>query len=226
ERWEEKAFQDLPATPAVTPGEQVRAALAEFPDAHFHSYRLPQYAGDAALVHLTLTPSGRMRDVFVSPQGVVLGSLDSSRRIVEVARRIHGQLLLGTRGGWVVELVACWAIVMLITGACLWWPRGRGAAGVIWPRRRMLLRDLHAVTGFWVSAFAMVLLLTGLPWTDVWGRSFQAVREQAGWVLGAPQWNIGDAPAPAPAAHSGHDHGAMDTQHGDGAHAQFTHFDA
>src|SRR5690606_34687973 len=104
ERWEEKAFQDLPVTPAVAPSEQVNAALAAFPGAHFHSYRLPQYATDAALVHLTLMPSGSMRDVFVSPQGEVLGSLDSSRRIVEVARRIHGQLLLGTRGGWVVEL--------------------------------------------------------------------------------------------------------------------------
>lgn len=222
ERVEERAYLNLPTADAVAPTEQLRAALQAFPGAHFHSYRLPERPGDAALVHLTLD-SGRMRDVFVSPQGEVLGSMDSQWRIVEIARRLHGQLLLGSGGSRVVELVACWAIVMLITGTYLWWPRGRGAAGVIWPRRKMLLRDLHAVTGFWVSAFAMVLLLTGLPWTDVWGRAFQMVREQAGWVRGAPQWNIGESAAAMPATHS-HDHGAMDAQHG--AHAEFTHFDA
>ncbi len=150
-----------------------------------------------------------MRDVFVSPQGAVLGSFDTSTRIVEIARSIHGQLLLGKRGSWLVELAACWAIVMVVTGLYLWWPRGRGAAGVIWPRRRSLLRDLHAVTGFWVAGFALVLLLTGLPWTDVWGNAFAAVRAEMGWVKGVPQWNIsGDAPA-MPDEHASHDHASM-----------------
>jgi uncharacterized iron-regulated membrane protein len=223
ERWEEKAFQGLPATSAVAASQQVQAALAAYPGAHLHSYRLPRDPGDAAMVHLAQA-DGRMVDVFVSPRGEVLGSLDSQRRIVEVARRLHGQLLLGSRASMLVELVACWAIVMILTGLYLWWPRGRGPAGVLWPRRGRLLRDLHAVTGFWVSAFALVLLLTGLPWTEVWGRTFQAVRQQAGWVRGAPQWSIGDAPVAAPAAHHAHDHdhAAMDAH---GTPADLAHFD-
>jgi uncharacterized iron-regulated membrane protein len=205
ERWEERAYRGLSAADAVPPSAQVRAALAEFPGAHLHSYRLPERAGDAALVKLT-TDDG-LRDVFVSPQGEVLASIENRWRIVEVARRIHGTLLMGSRGSMLVELAASWAIVMITTGLFLWWPRGRGPAGVIWPRRQMLLRDLHTVTGFWVSAFALLLLVTGLPWTEVWGRTFQAVRERAGWVREAPPWNIGDAPAAMPARH---DHGQPD----------------
>jgi uncharacterized iron-regulated membrane protein len=212
DRWEERAFQRLPTTGMVTPGRQVEAALAAFPGARFHSYRLPARSGDAAMVHLALSGHGAMRDVFVSPQGAVLGSLDPDHRIIAFVRRLHGQLLLGPRGSWLVELAASWAIVMVVTGLYLWWPRGRGLAGVVWPRRRSLLRDLHAVTGFWVAGFALVLLFTGLPWADVWGRALQTVRTQMGWVQGASDWSIGGRSAGAASdMHAGHDHAAMQT---------------
>jgi uncharacterized iron-regulated membrane protein len=102
---------------------------------------------------------------------------------------------------------------MLITGLYLWWPRGRGAAGVLWPRRRTLLRDLHAVSGFYVAIFALLLLLTGLPWTGVWGSAFGAVRAQMGWVKGAPQWNTDGHGAATADPHASHDHGAMQAAH-------------
>jgi uncharacterized iron-regulated membrane protein len=113
-----------------------------------------------------------------------------------------------------VELAASWAIVMLVTGLYLWWPRGRGLAGVVWPRRRSLLRDLHAVTGFWVAGFALVLLLTGLPWADVWGRAFQTVRTQMGWVQGASDWSVGGRGAGGMDLHTSHDHAAMHSHSG------------
>ncbi len=217
ERWEERAWRDLPTGGAVTPDAQVKAALAAYPGSRLHSYRLPQSESDAVLIHLAL-PGGAgggkqvMRDVFVSPQGKVVGALDPEKRIMQVAHDIHGQLLLGKRGSWIVELAASWAIVMILTGLYLWWPRGRGLAGVIWPRlsggRRVLWRDLHAVTGFWVSSLALVLLLTGLPWADVWGSAFKAVRTEMGWVKGEQDWTIGGQPAGAD-EHAEHDHAAM-----------------
>ncbi len=223
ERWEERAFQGLPSAGAVTPDAQVAAALAATPGARLHYYRLPEFAGDAALVHVALPhvdqagPDKPMRDIFVSPQGQVLGSLDPKARIMEVVQRVHGQLLIGRQGSWIVELAASWAIVMLITGVILWWPKnrlaGRGLAGVLWPRAdkggRTLLRDLHAVTGFWVAGLAMVLLLTGLPWADVWGSAFKAVRAELGWVKGKQDWTIGGRAPDAGSEHADHDHAAM-----------------
>jgi uncharacterized iron-regulated membrane protein len=209
ERWEERAFRELPVTRSVASSAQVEAALAAFTGASFHSYRVPAAPSDAALVHLSLPDGGGMRDVFVAPDGAVLGSLDAHTRIAEIARRLHGQLFLGDGGSRVVELVACWAIVIIITGLYLWWPRGRGVAGVLWPRRRALLRDLHAVSGFWVTGFALLLLLTGLPWTGVWGEAFGALRAQMGWVKGAPQWSTDGAAVATADPHASHEHGAM-----------------
>lgn len=202
ERWEERAYQGLPVTGAVSPNTQLDAALAAFPGARFDAYRLPERAGDAAMIHLALADGTAMRDVFVSPQGKVLGSIDPETRIIAIDHDIHGQLLLGTRGSWLVELAASWAIVMILTGLYLWWPSGRGLAGVIWPRRRAMLRDLHAVTGFWVSSLALILLLTGLPWASVWGDAFTAVRGEFGLMQGKQDWTTDGQ-------HADHDHAAM-----------------
>jgi uncharacterized iron-regulated membrane protein len=149
-----------------------------------------------------------MRDVYVSPQGKVLGSVDPESRISATVSRIHGSLLIGKMGDWIVELAACWAIVMILTGLYMWWPRGQGLRGVLWPRlakgKRIFLRDLHAVTGFWVSGLALVLLTTGLPWASVWGDAFRLARVELGLVQGAQDWKSGSH-----APHAEHDHDAM-----------------
>lgn len=206
DRWQERGWRGLPEAGAVDADAQVAAALAAFPGASFHYYRIPEATRDAAVVHIGL-PGGGMRDVAVSPQGKVIGAADPEQRISAWLSRIHGTLLIGRAGGLLVELAASWAIVMILSGLYLWWPRGRGAAGVVWPRLslggRTALRDLHAVTGFWVSGLALVLLFTALPWTDVWASGFRAVRAEMGWVAGVQDWKGGADP------HAVHDHRAM-----------------
>ncbi|WP_411339697.1 PepSY domain-containing protein [Sphingopyxis sp. J-6] len=207
DRWQERGWRGLPAAERVDADAQVAAALTAFPGASFHYYRLPEASDDAAVVHLAL-PDGGMRDVAVSPRGRVVGAADPDARISAWLARIHSSLLIGRTGGLLVELAASWAIVMILTGLYLWWPRGRGAAGVVWPRLslggRAALRDLHAVTGFWVSGLALVLLLTALPWTDVWASGFRTVRAEMGWVAGVQDWKGGAA-----GHHAANDHRAM-----------------
>lgn len=210
DQWQEREYRALPVAGEVSPDAQLQAALAAYPGATFHSYRLPEAPGDAAMIHLAL-PGRAMRDVFVSPQGKVLGSRDPETLISEVVQKLHGQLLLGHPGSWLVEIAASWAIVLILSGLYLWWPRGRGLAGVLYPRLsaggRLFWRDLHAVGGFWVSALALVLLFTGLPWAHAWGSAFKAVRAELGWVKGAEDWTIGGTPVGDP--HAEHDHAAM-----------------
>jgi uncharacterized iron-regulated membrane protein len=221
ERWEERNYAGLPITDAVLPVAQVETALAAFPGAAFHSYRLPEHSGDAAMVHLALADGRTMRDVFVSPQGNILGSVDPEMRTMAIVQRIHGQLMLGPKGSWIVELAASWAIVLVLSGLYLWWPRDRHLAGVLWPRlrlgRRQAWRDLHAVTGFWISGLVLVLLFTGLPWSAAWGGALKAVRAELGWTKGQQDWSIGGVPprgtSPTqdafPSIHADHDHDAM-----------------
>jgi len=213
DRWEEARFQNLPTTGAVAPHLQAEAALNAFPGARLDSYRLPDRLGDAAMIHIAMPDGRHMRDVFVSPQGRVLGSFDTDQRIAATVARIHGSLLIGPVGDWLVELAASWAIVMILTGLYLWWPRGRGLAGVLWPRlnrgRQTLWRDLHAVTGFWVAGLALVMLVSGLPWAGVWGSTLRLVRIELGLMQGPQDWKIGAARD----EHAAHDHQAMAMQH-------------
>ncbi|WP_188236804.1 PepSY-associated TM helix domain-containing protein [Sphingopyxis sp. LK2115] len=208
DRWQEREWRGLPVAERVDADAQVTAALAAFPGASFHYYRVPEAPGDAAIVRVGL-PNGTMRDVAVAPRGRVIGSVNPDDRISAWLAKIHGSLLIGRAGGIIVELTASWAIVMILTGLYLWWPRGRGPAGVVWPRLRLggrtALRDLHAVTGFWVSGLALVLLLTALPWTDVWAQGFRAVRAEMGWVQGAQDWKSGGHAS----HHAAHDHSAV-----------------
>lgn len=210
---EERAFRGLPTATRVTPAAQVAAALRAAPGATFGNYRLPEAPGDAAMVTVRLASGARQ--MFVAPDGEVVGSLDPDRRIMQRVKKIHSQMFLGPRGSWLVELVACWAIVLVASGLYLWWPRERGLAGVLLMRRdgrgKWRWRDLHAVTAFWIVGFVGVLLLTSLPWTSVWGSAFQAVRAELGWVDGPPEWTLGgEPPAGVPAdPHAGH-HGMPD----------------
>jgi len=116
---------------------------------------------------------------------------------------------MGNGGSILVELAASWAIVMIVTGLYLWWPRNaRGLGGVLYPRigqgAKRFWRDLHAVTGVWVSAFALFLLSSGMPWALVWGNGFKMVREWTGSAPVTQDWIIGPS-SNEHAEHGGHD---------------------
>lgn len=119
DRWEEKAFLDLGTQGTVSADAQLEAAMATFPESRFNHYRLPREPGDAAMIQLAL-PTGELREVYVSPQGKVLGTLDPAARLSPAIGRFHGSLMLGTWGDRLVELAASWTIVTILTGLYLW----------------------------------------------------------------------------------------------------------
>lgn len=207
DRWQEAGWHNLPQINSVSPDAQLAAALKAVPGAEFNSYRLPAEPGDAAVIHLLLPGHGGMRDVAVSPTGQVIEVVDPDTRIAAFVARLHGSLLLGKPGSLLVEAAASWAIFLILSGLYLWWPRGRSLAGVVWPRLnqngRVRWRDLHAVTGFWVSGLALVMLASGLPWGDGWATAFRAIRAELGWVNAPQDWRGGID------LHAGHDHKAM-----------------
>lgn len=119
-------------------------------------------------------------NVFVDPyRGEILGDQDAKYNLQAIARAIHGELMIGTVGDRLVEMAAGWGVVLVVSGVYLWWPRGKGGAGILWPRLssrgRALWRDLHAVTGFWGAALLLVMLLSGMTWTGFWGKTYSEV---------------------------------------------------
>ena len=167
-----------PAAPRRTPAAIAAAAVAAVPGATLHRFQLPETPTQAVQV-IVGRGAGETR-VYVHPASLaILKTVGEQDRLMRVVLHLHGELLAGDTGSYVVELAASWAIVMIGTGLFLWWPRGQGPAGVVWPRfharGRRFWRDLHGVTGFWVSGMALVLLISGLPWAKSWGSYLAAV---------------------------------------------------
>ncbi|TSB47686.1 PepSY-associated TM helix domain-containing protein [Alkalicoccobacillus porphyridii] len=155
--------------------DQVKEA---YPDASISSFVLQEDA--EATTEFLISENGQAASVFVNPYtGDLQGKLDDDQRLMTIFKKIHSELLIaGTIGNRIVELAACWAIVLLVTGLYIWWPRSQASIwGTFLPRLRkkgrLFWRDMHAVPAFWLSLFILILIATGLPWSGVLGPQIQ-----------------------------------------------------
>jgi uncharacterized iron-regulated membrane protein len=196
EAWLDRPYDHLALEGArASPQAIAEAALATVPGGRLNAYELPP-SPDAA-VRVLVGREAQLTRVYVHPQTrAILHVVDEDARLMNLIQHLHGELLLGDRGSMLVELAASWAIVMLISGLFLWWPRsGSGIAGVVYPRLtdggRRFWRDLHAVTGFWVSFLALFLLFSGLPWAKSWGSLLKEARAIGQIASVAQDWTTG-----------------------------------
>jgi uncharacterized iron-regulated membrane protein len=133
---------------------------------------------------------GEKQSIYLNPYtGEVLGTLSVEHRFMQVDRMIHRKLLLGKPGELIMELAACWTLVMIGTGVALWWPReALPVRAMLVPRLKLrgrpFWKNLHAVMGIWLAAGALAFVLTGLPWSGSWGKQFKALATRAN--LGSP----------------------------------------
>ena len=128
--------------------------------------------------------NGLAYPLFVDPYtGDVLGQLSAAAWLPGITRALHGGWPLGDPGSWLLELGDGWAILMILTGLYLWWPRGRGFLAGLWPRwrsgARVLVRDLHSCVAVWFSIVFLFFLVSALPWTALWGEKILSSIEAA-----------------------------------------------
>ena len=216
----DRPYEHLAITGTRTAAEeQVRAALAAVPGSVLNAYELPETPNSA--VRILVGHDKELTRVYMHPGTLqVLKQESEDGRLMNLLFYLHGEFLLGAPGSMLVELAASWAIVMIITGLYLWWPRGRqGLAGIVYPRfgngSRTAWRDLHAVAGFWVSFFTLFLLISGLPWATSWGGMLEGLRQISASTVVQQDWSTGQAsnlekrqamntPASAVSGHAGH----------------------
>ena len=223
---------EVPPAGAVLSADQQLARLQQaLPQAQVSQYLPPVTAASSAQFVAQL--DGRKTNLFIDPySGALLGQQDAENNLQAIARALHGELMIGPLGDRLIELAAGWGIVLVVSGLYLWWPRGQGGAGVLWPRLsargRLLWRDLHAVTGFWGSALLLFMLLTGMTWTGFWGAQFagawnhfpaamwdavpqsdQQVRSLNTAAKQTVAWAVENTPLPQSDPHAAHDGHAM-----------------
>jgi uncharacterized iron-regulated membrane protein len=215
EAWLYADFQPSPSRvgqPLMPLANQEVAVRAAYPDARLKRLVLPSHP--AASLHASSqwiiirpTPdepaAPQSLVVFVDPyQARVLGAVDADTQFMAIVRDLHGTLLLGDFGSFVVEMVACWALVMITTGLYLWWPGKWRIRGTLWPRwqaqGRRFWRDIHAIPAAFAALLTLFLILSGLPWSVFWGEQFAKVSQHL--AATAPSPNFGGALA----SHPGH----------------------
>ncbi|MFG1909506.1 PepSY-associated TM helix domain-containing protein [Kribbella sp. NPDC048928] len=167
----------LVAQPYESQLEEVRAA---FPGATVVSMTEPSKPNRSTV--FSVDTAAGSRDVYVDPyEGKVLGSLNPDRTLSGAAILLHGELMAGRWGDYVIEVGACWALVMALTGYYLF-IRGRvararrraaGAAGAV-------LRSRHGRTGAVLGLGLLFLIVSGLPWTGFWGAKTQELATSHG----------------------------------------------
>ena len=174
---------------------QVMAALAAVPGTKLNAYELPETPNSA--VRILVGSKQDLSRVYIHPETLQILKIEQEDdKFMRIVHRLHGNLLIGDSGSYLVELAASWAIVMLITGLYLWWPSNiKNMAGIVYPRlgknSRVWWRDLHAVTGFWISFFTLFLLLSGLPWAKSWGGLLKEVRHMSSGKVVQQDWTTG-----------------------------------
>ncbi len=129
--------------------------------------------------------SGRFNhknSIFINPYTTkISGKISPKDSNMYTVRKLHGELLLGKFGTKIVELIASWLFVLIITGVYVFWPSEKQGLKHFFKVRfkqgkRILFRDLHTVLGFWISILLLITLAGGMPWTDVFGSSFKWVQ--------------------------------------------------
>ena len=108
----------------------------------------------------------------------------------DFATEIHGTLLIGDTGDWLIEAAASLGLLLTVTGIYLHWPRngaGWGKALTVQTATtgRAFWKSLHGAMGFWVSLLLVVFLISGLSWTGLWGAKFV----QAWSTFPAEKWD-------------------------------------
>jgi len=190
-------YEVTPQGEKIPASLQIDEVLKIYPDAVVTKYRPGEDATRSS--EITITSNQESYTVFIDPYtGQSLGLLNNEDRIMDKIEEFHGELMAGTIGDRIVELVACWAIVLIVTGLYLWFPRKKGGLlGILVPRfhkgKKILRRDLHAIPAVWITGGMLFLIMTGLPWSGFWGNQFQSVVTNTGQGYPPSVW-IGSAP--------------------------------
>ncbi len=189
--------------------EQANKALAAHPEGKITQYIAPWGVENPALFRVGLEGGDRM--LAVDPySGAILQDVPQANTWNEFITNIHGELMIGGNGGpgdFVIEIAASLAVIMVVTGLYLWWPRGdKALARALVPQLsltgRAWWKSLHESVGAWISVLLLFFLLSGLAWAGIWGSKMT----QAWSTFPSDKW---DAVPTSDKTHASMNHGSL-----------------
>jgi len=185
---------------ALSPSKIMEKTTVAYPGTTISSITLSDLPEDT--ITMSVINNGTLTTMYADPYtGNILGIMKSDETFSAFFKKMHSELVIG--GTWanrLVELAACWAIILLITGLFLWWPRNKASIwGTLLPRltkpgSRLFWRDIHAVPAFWLSLLLVILIATGLPWSGVLGGQIDKLANSTNTNTPAYAYSFGDKP--------------------------------
>ena len=160
----------VPASTTFQPIEnQASSALAAHPDLKVTGIVEP--LGNRNTRIFMEDAEGTFYDVYVNPfTGKVTGEIVPSHEITDLAIRLHGDLTKGKFGDGIIELAACWGIVMALTGYYMYFRQRKSRVNYSVISKT---KNRHALVGFVAGFGILFLVVSGLPWTGFWGDTLQ-----------------------------------------------------
>jgi uncharacterized iron-regulated membrane protein len=149
------------------------AAEAAVPGGVAGTYIAPMAADRVAVFQVT-GAEGAMTVVINPYTAEVVDTFPWRAGWYDFATEIHGTLLIGDLGDWLIEAAASLGVILVVTGVWLHWPRRGGTwREALLPRvaftSRGAWKALHGAVGMWMSAVLLVFLISGLSWAGIWG---------------------------------------------------------
>lgn len=191
--------------PALPPSALQQAAESAVPGGAARQYIAPMGAGRVAVFRVD--EGDTATTVLVDPYTAqVVETFPWRAGLYDLAKQIHGTLLIGNTGDWLIEAAASLGILMVVTGLYLHWPqKGSRKTAAMLPnlaaRGRSLWKSLHGVLGLWMSGVMLIFFISGLSWAGVWGTKFV----QAWSTFPAAKW---EAVPLSDQTHAAMNHGA------------------
>lgn len=124
-------------------------------------------ADDQVAVFRVNDGEGGATMVAVDPYtAAVVDSHPRNQNFYQLMDDIHGDLLIGTAGDFMMEAAASLTILLILTGLYLWWNKQRGIGKMLLPtlgKKRSFWRGLHGAIGSWVAVLLLFFCLPGWP---------------------------------------------------------------
>ncbi|WP_417241499.1 PepSY-associated TM helix domain-containing protein [Celeribacter sp.] len=162
----------IPQETTAAVSVQAQSALAAFGGGDVMHYTAPRDAQTAAMFRVE-TDAGTMIAVVDPYTAQVIDTFPRGAGYYDMMDNIHGELMLGVVGDRMVEIAASLAVILVVTGLYMWWPRDRSLRSALTPRLaakgRAFWKSLHEVAGIWVSVVLVFFLISGLSWAGIWG---------------------------------------------------------
>jgi uncharacterized iron-regulated membrane protein len=184
---------EVQSQPFLLPSVFQDLALKKFPGGKITSVA---YYGKDRSVLVRVLYSKKVMALFYNPYtGELLKSRAFKDSFFAFIKDVHLYLFLPKEIGKVVNYVSVIVfLIIMITGLVLWWPTRKSdrkrSFTIKWRAKwKRVNYDLHNVLGFYVTAIAMIVALTGLSFTLPWmnkgiynianfGRSFPAEKKK------------------------------------------------